>query len=119
MDNHTFNCLACGRANPIKGANYLNKYCNNKCQQDHRKVMLTEKRIQEWKSDCSLYVWKEVPEYIKDYLIKARGHKCEVCLNTEWMNKAIPLLAVQRDSDVYNNIETNLELICPNCRAQK
>ena len=117
--NNTYHCLSCGRENPIRGASYLNKYCNNQCQQDHRRKLLTEKRITEWQSDCSLYVWKEVPKYIKDYLIQARGNKCQGCGITEWRNKSISLIAVQRDNDVYNNKENNLELLCPNCRTQK
>ncbi len=117
--SNTFNCLSCGRVNPMRGANYSNKYCNNQCQQDHRKKELADKRVQEWKSECGLYVWKEVPDYIKQYLIQVRGHKCEVCDNTNWKDAPIPLIAAQKDSDVYNNKESNLELVCPNCRAQK
>lgn len=115
----TFECLACGRLNPVRGANYSNKYCNNKCQQDHRKRLLNEKRVQDWLDGCGLYIWKEVPEYIREYLIKDRGHRCETCGITEWQDFPAPLLAVQRDGDVYNNQESNLELICPNCESQK
>ena len=117
--SETFNCLACGRLNPVRGANYSNKYCNNQCQQDHRKRTLNEKRVSDWREGCGLYVWREVPDYIKDYLIQTRGHSCEVCGNTTWMDDLIPLLAEQRDGDVYNNQEGNLELICPNCSSQK
>jgi hypothetical protein len=119
MEKNTFNCIACGRENPIKGASYLSKYCNNKCQSDHRKKLLVEKRIQEWQADCSLYNWKEVPEYIKDYLIQKRGAHCETCSCTEHAGKLIPLVVNQKDKNTHNNVETNLELICLNCRAQK
>lgn len=115
----TFNCLACGRLNPIRGANYSNKYCNNKCQQDHRKRQLTEKRIADWQNGCGLYVWKEVPDYIRDYLIEQRGHKCEVCGITEWQSNPAPLTVTQKDKDTYNNAESNLEVICYNCLSQK
>ena len=114
-----FECLACGRANPVRGANYSNKYCNNKCQQDHRRVLLNEQRVSEWRAGCGLYVWKEVPTYIRDYLVTSRGHRCEVCGITEWQGQRAPLLAKQQDGDVYNNQESNLELICPNCHSQK
>ena len=125
----TFNCLACGRLNPVRGANYSNKYCNNKCQQDHRRQLLAEKRIVDWKSGCGLYVWKEVPDYIQNYLIEQRGHKCEVCNNSEHIerhpgdirdilvSRKIPLTVTQWDGDIYNNKESNLRLICPNCQA--
>ena len=114
-----FQCLNCGRDNPVKGANYTNKYCNNFCQQQHRKTLLAEKRIEEWKSGCGLYVWKEVPEYIQDYLLETRGHKCEVCGITEWQGNPAPLTVTQKDRDAYNNKEENLEVICFNCKSQK
>ena len=114
-----FNCLNCGRENPVKGANYSNKYCNNHCQQQHRKKLLNEKRINEWKSGCGLYVWKEVPDYIKDHLIRERGHQCEVCGITEWQGNPAPLTVTQKDKDAYNNVESNLEVLCYNCLSQK
>ena len=114
-----FTCLNCGRVNPVKGHSYTNKYCNNSCQQQHRSRQLAEKKVNDWKDQTKLQVWKEVPEYIKEYLIAQRGHTCEVCSGTEWMGHPIPLLVNYRDGDSYNNKESNLELICPNCRSQK
>ena len=72
-----FNCLSCGRENPVRGGSYQSKYCNNQCQQNHRKRLLSEKRIEEWKSDCSVYNWKTVPDYIKDYL-RSEEHTSEL-----------------------------------------
>lgn len=119
MVENSFHCLSCNRLNPVRGANYSNKYCNNQCQQDHRKKLLAEKRVTDWMQGCGLYVWKEVPEYIRNYLISKRGHCCETCNESMWMGKPIPLVAKQKDGDIYKNTEENLELICPNCRSQK
>jgi hypothetical protein len=33
--------------------------------------------------------------------------------------KPIPLVVHHRDGNTNNNAEENLEVICPNCRAQK
>lgn len=117
--SHTFDCLYCGRKNPVRGANYTNKYCNNQCQQDHRKQLLAETRVQEWLSGCGLYVWKVIPNYIQQYLIKTKGHRCEVCNTVEWQDQPVPLNAVQKDHDIYNNTPDNLMIICPNCQAQR
>jgi len=119
LGKNIFNCLYCGRENPIRGGSYLSKYCNNQCQQNHRKRSLSEKRIEEWKGDCSVYNWKTVPEYIKDYLIQERGHRCEVCGITKWQGNPAPLTVTQKDKNVHNNVETNLELLCYNCHSQK
>lgn len=115
----TYNCLACGRLNPLRGANYTNKYCNNRCQQDHRKRLLAEKRVEDWLAGCGVYVWKEVPAYIRDYLVDQRGHRCEQCSTETWQNAPVPLEVEHIDSDPYHNKPANLKLLCPNCRAIK
>jgi hypothetical protein len=75
--------------------------------------------VKEWKDHEGQTAWRQVPEYIKKYLIEQRGHKCEVCSNTTHCNEPIPLVVDYLDNNSYNNVETNLQLICPNCRSQK
>ncbi len=110
-----FTCLNCGRVNPVKGHSYTNKYCNNSCQQQHRSRSL----VSEWKQNAQPTAWRTVPEWARKYLIEQRGHKCEVCGNTEHAKRPIPLVVDYVDGDSYNNSEANLQLICPNCRSQK
>ena len=113
--NGCFTCLNCGKVNPIKGHSYTNKYCNNCCQQQHRSRLL----VKEWKEHEGKTAWRQVPEWVKKYLLEQRGHKCEVCKTTQWNNKPIPLIVDYVDNNSYNNQESNLQLICPNCKAQK
>lgn len=47
-----------------------------------------------------------------------KDHKCEICGNTEWNGKPIPLQLDHIDGNSHNHILTNLRLICPNCHAQ-
>lgn len=54
---------------------------------------------------------------IKTELIIKRGHKCQSCLNTEWLNKPITLELDHIDGDNKNNLESNLRLLCPNCHS--
>lgn len=110
-----FTCLNCGKVNPVKGHSYTNKYCNNSCQQQHRSRMLVEN----WKENKEPQAWRTVPEWAKKYLVDQRGHRCEVCSGTTWKGQDIPLVVDYRDNDSYNNDESNLQLICPNCRSQK
>ena len=44
--------------------------------------------------------------------------KCEICLNTEWKNKPIPLELDHINGDRYDNRLDNLRILCPNCHAQ-
>ena len=113
MNLGCFTCLSCGKVNPIKGHSYTNKYCNNSCQQQHRSRLL----IKEWKDNESRVAWRQVPEYIKKYLIEKRGHKCEDCGLEEWKTEKIPLELEHIDGDNRNNIKSNLKLLCCNCHA--
>lgn len=45
--------------------------------------------------------------------------KCEICGLSEWMGQPIPLELHHKDCDHYNNELDNLQIICPNCHAQK
>ena len=52
-----------------------------------------------------------------DAIIALRGHKCEVCGLTEWMDKPIPLEVHHIDGQELNSELGNLLLTCPNCHA--
>jgi hypothetical protein len=114
-----FTCLSCGKVNPIKGHSYTNKYCNNSCQQEHQRRNKAFEKVQEWKEAKEPQAWTKIPDYIKQYLIQNRGHACEVCDTKFWIGNKVPLDVIYKDGDSYNNKEDNLQLICPNCRAQR
>lgn len=54
---------------------------------------------------------------IKKKLIRDRGHQCERCRNTEWLEEPIVLELEHVDGDNQNNVESNLLLLCPNCHS--
>ena len=110
-----FTCLNCGKVNPIKGHSYTNKFCNNSCQSQYRSRSL----VKEWKEQEGKTAWRQVPDWVKKYLIEKRGHQCQVCSNTEHNGHPIPLMVDYFDGNSHNNSEDNLQLICPNCRSQK
>lgn len=55
---------------------------------------------------------------IKRKLIRERGHRCEKCKNTMWLELPITLELEHVDGNNANNVEDNLLLLCPNCHAQ-
>lgn len=57
---------------------------------------------------------------LKKKLIQAgiKKEACEICGNTEWNNRKIPLELDHKNSDHWDNRLENLQLICPNCHAQ-
>lgn len=46
-----------------------------------------------------------------------RGHKCENCGLTKWLDKPIPLEVHHIDGNELNSELSNLLLLCPNCHA--
>ena len=54
----------------------------------------------------------------KNALLLERGHQCEKCFLTEWLDKPITLELDHIDGDRKNNKQDNLRLLCPNCHSQ-
>lgn len=54
---------------------------------------------------------------IKKRLIQRRGHRCEGCGLSQWLNLPITLELEHVDGNNRNNIEGNLQLLCPNCHS--
>lgn len=72
-----------------------------------------------WTKDQQLKDWSDYTSVrgLKPHLIKERGHCCELCLNSEWMDYPIALEVHHVDGDRTHNDRSNLQLLCPNCHA--
>lgn len=53
----------------------------------------------------------------KRILIDERGHQCESCGLSTWLEQDIPLEIDHIDGDSDHNCDSNLRLLCPNCHA--
>ena len=92
-------------------------YANMKRTLQNLKVDCSHWTGQSWNKGQRTKDWSEYTkiETIKPHLLKERGHICENCKLTVWLEMPIPLEVHHIDGDRTNNIETNLRLLCPNC----
>ncbi len=60
-----------------------------------------------------------ISNHIRKYLITRSNNKCEKCGWNEIniYTKKVPLEINHKDGNYLNNIENNLEYICPNCHS--
>lgn len=74
---------------------------------------------QGWNKNKQLKDWSKYTRAsnLKEHLIKIRGHKCELCDNSLWLNKPIKLEVHHKDGNRTNNNLDNLMLLCPNCHS--
>lgn len=63
-------------------------------------------------------------DYVASHILKQKliregikEYKCELCGNTEWMGRPIPLELHHKDGNHYNNDLNNIQILCPNCHA--
>jgi hypothetical protein len=97
-------CKECGNS---KKAECRVEFCSARCYRINR----TRKKI------VSGEITYRNKRAIKRYLIDIRGHKCEKCLNENWLYQKIPLEIHHEDGDVTNMDLRNLKLLCPNCHT--
>lgn len=74
---------------------------------DHTTTASKEIKWEEYKTTSGL----------KIRLVSERGHMCEVCGNSWWLEEKIPLELHHVDGNRVNNLPDNLQLLCPNCHA--
>jgi hypothetical protein len=105
-------CLNCGLSERRPGK----KYCSVSCQQNYQ----YKEKVKNWLSGkiTGKRGKTGTASFVKRYIIECRGHKCERCLNVEWMGEPVPLSLHHIDGKFENNSVDNLKLLCGNCHIQ-
>ncbi len=91
------------------------KFCSRSCDWDNR----YKEEILKWKSGEIVFKTEDIPSRVRKYLFEKNNNKCEKC---EWSENnihtnKIPLQVHHIDGNHKNNIESNLQLLCPNCHS--
>jgi len=106
------NCVCCDKN--LEGRQ--KKYCSDKCQCDYE----YNEYIKRWKNGEENGIsGSGLSTYIRKYLFKKYNSKCTECgwnkINP-YTNK-IPLQVEHKDGNSKNNLEENLDLLCPSCHS--
>ncbi len=88
------------------------KYCSYKCEWDDWCKTIDNM------AEFFGYTWRSSSKRPKKYLIEKRGHKCEVCGQSEWCGKPVPLVFDHIDGNANNWKLSNCRLVCGNCDMQ-
>ena len=109
-------CLNCGKVL----TNQQKKYCSIECQQEYQKQL----HIEQWQNGVEEGIKKsgksfKTSDTVRNYLLEKVNYKCEIC---GWGEKnpitgKVPLEIHHKDGNRNNNIEENLQVLCPNCHA--
>lgn len=54
---------------------------------------------------------------LKDYLVRRRGHRCELCGGEGWLGQPMPLELDHVNGNAADNRPEVIRLLCPNCHA--
>lgn len=111
------NCLNCGKK--LVRGQY--KYCSLTCQKEYQRKKDVEKIFNGEKSGLKNATTSspKIRDSLRNYLLQKNNYSCEQC-GCNWINPYSnqTILEIHHiDGDRTNNLEDNLQVLCPNCHA--
>jgi len=106
-------CLNCG--NLLDSGQ--KKFCCPQCQQNSQSLAF----LKDWKNGLLTGISGQygISSHIKNYLFNKNNNACEICGwdKINLISNRVPLQMHHIDGNCLNNIENNLQLLCPNCHS--
>jgi hypothetical protein len=93
-------------------------FCSHDCQKEYQKEEALKRwKLNEW--DGLTKSGKYLSEHIRGYLFNKYNNSCQKCgwNKTNLQTKIVPLHIHHKDGNYRNNLEENLEVLCPNCHS--
>jgi 5-methylcytosine-specific restriction endonuclease McrA len=92
----------------------VKKFCNARCRNDFSYRVYIEK----WKAENTVGTYA-TSNHIKRYMIETYGNQCVLCgwCVTNPSTGNVPIALHHIDGNYKNNLESNLQLLCPNCHS--
>lgn len=123
------NPIVCAKSDCSNAISYkarkTSKYCSRSCSASVNNFKnpkrtaapkpITRSEITETKFQLGILTNRST---LKRKLVSIYGHKCSICLNTEWCGKPIPIELDHINGNAGDNQPRNLRLLCPNCHSQ-
>jgi hypothetical protein len=103
----TAKCQSCNKPVRYNG----NKFCSNACQVEAEWSRKVKDAEASGKAPDQQRAAKKLVE-------RMRGHSCEICRGSEWMQQPMPLILDHIDGNSRNWDLSNLRLVCGNCDMQ-
>lgn len=106
-------CKNCGRPLQV----YYRVFCCDECREEY----YYKESVRQWKNNEISGCDKngDPRKFLRQFLYEKNNGKCEKCgyeTKNPYTGKSI-LQIHHIDGDCYNNHESNLQLLCPNCHA--
>lgn len=130
-ENNPKRCKNCGKL--LNYDKRYNKFCNHNCAAEFNnktrirknvkpkiKQYTLEDKINDWKNGKNFITGvANVPIFIKRYMFNKFNNRCQICgwSKTNQFNGKVPLQIHHIDGNCTNNLENNLQLLCPNCHS--
>lgn len=109
-------CKFCGN----KLLNRQTDFCSNICRDKNREKEYFQ-YIEKWKNGLEDGTYSDygIDKRVRKYLFDKFNNKCQKCGwgEVNIFTNRIPLQIHHIDGDCTNNVEDNLQLLCPNCHS--
>ena len=111
-------CLNCSTVFDYNPHHKKGKYCNNKCQNEHKRKEYISEWLQGSVSGGNSYT---LSNHVRHYLLEQCQNQCSKCgwSETNIHTGKVSLEIDHIDDDPFNHSPDNLQVLCPNCHSVK